>query len=57
VISGVSTDESSQSHNHFAKIFCICLTGILLLAATVRSFAHMPFGISDRNSSQWAGFS
>jgi len=23
----------------------------LLLAATVRSFAHMPLGISDRNSS------
>jgi len=24
---------------------------LLLLAATVRSFAHMPLGISDRNSS------
>jgi len=23
---------------------------LLLLAATVRSFAHMPLGISDRNS-------
>jgi len=25
----------------------------LLLAATVRSFAHMPLGISDRNSSNY----
>jgi len=27
---------------------------LLLLAATVRSFAHMPLGISDRNSSNSA---
>jgi len=26
---------------------------LLLLAATVRSSAHMPLGISDRNSSSW----
>jgi len=25
-----------------------------LLAATVRSFAHMPLGISGRNSATWA---
>jgi len=28
VISGVSTDESSYSHNQFANIFCMCLNGI-----------------------------
>jgi len=28
VISDVSTDESSLSHNQLAKIFCMCLTRI-----------------------------
>jgi len=28
-----------------------CMWTLLLLAATVRSFAHMPLGISDRNTS------
>jgi len=28
---------------------------LLLLAATVRSFAHMPLGISDRNTSSGVG--
>jgi len=30
------------------------MTSILLLAATMRSFAHMPLGISDRNNTKAA---
>jgi len=30
-----------------------CEHDLLLLAATVRSFAHMPLGISDRNNSNY----
>ena len=32
-----------------------CLVRCFMLAATVRSFAHMPLGISDRNKMVWPG--
>jgi len=32
------------------KVIMACVNS-MLLAATVRSFAHLPLGISDRNSS------
>ena len=40
VISGVSTGESSWSHEQFAKIFCVCLAGIYdyLYQTNIRKF-------------------